>query len=90
MLSLIFENKESTSAAITVKGAVAQTRLTRSDMKYLLVINSFFLFFPNIAFLLYYSHSIVTNGLLEISYFIQNISFTLSKGFLLVDHFECA
>ena len=47
-----------------------------------------FLFFPNIAFLLYYSHSIVAGSLLEIPYFIQNIPFTLSKGFLLVDHFE--
>ena len=36
----------------------------------------------------YYSHSIVADGLLEASYFIQNIPFTLSKGFLLVDHFE--
>ena len=30
----------------------------------------------------------VADGLLEASYFIQNIPFTLSKGFLLVDHFE--
>ena len=86
--AIALKNKESMSAAITVKGAVAQTRLTRSGMKNLLVINSSFLFFSNIAFSLYYSHSIVANGLLEISYLIQNIPFTLSKGFLLVDHFE--